>query len=85
VFKFCFGAGECTLKVYTKKPIILATQEAQIRRITVQGQSTQIVHETLSLKYPTQKSAGGVAQVVECLLCKHIVLSSNSSITKKKS
>jgi hypothetical protein len=29
-------------------PVILATQEAEIRRIMVQGQPGQIVHETLS-------------------------------------
>jgi hypothetical protein len=29
-------------------PIILATQEAEIRRIGVQSQSEQIVHKTLS-------------------------------------
>jgi hypothetical protein len=29
-------------------PVILATQEAEIRRITVQGQPWQIVCETLS-------------------------------------
>jgi hypothetical protein len=43
-------------------PVILATQEAEIRRIVVQGQPRQIVCETLSRKYPTQKRAGGVAQ-----------------------
>jgi hypothetical protein len=31
-------------------PVILATKEAEIRRITVQSQHGQIVHETLSLK-----------------------------------
>jgi hypothetical protein len=31
-------------------PIILATQEADIRRITVQSQPRQIVHETPSQK-----------------------------------
>jgi hypothetical protein len=36
--------------------VILATQEAVIRRITVQSQPKQIVHETLSQKYLTQKS-----------------------------
>jgi hypothetical protein len=30
------------------KPIILATQEADIRRTTVQSQPRQIVHETLA-------------------------------------
>jgi hypothetical protein len=31
-------------------PVILATQEAEIRRIGVQSQPRQIVHETLSQK-----------------------------------
>jgi hypothetical protein len=45
--------------------VILPTQEAEIRRITVQSQFWQIVLETLSQKYPTQNSAGKVARVVE--------------------
>jgi hypothetical protein len=36
-------------------PVIPATQEAEIRRITVQSQPEQIVLKTLSQKYPTQK------------------------------
>jgi hypothetical protein len=43
-------------------PVILATQEAEIRRITVPSQPAQIVCETLSQKNPSQKRAGGVAQ-----------------------
>jgi hypothetical protein len=43
-------------------PVILAIQEAEIRGIMVQSQPGQIVHETLSQKYPSQKRAGGVAQ-----------------------
>jgi hypothetical protein len=35
-------------------PVILATQEAEIRR-TVQSQPGQIVCETLSRKYPSKK------------------------------
>jgi hypothetical protein len=35
-------------------PVILATQEAEIRRIVVQSQP-QTNSETLSQKYPTQK------------------------------
>jgi hypothetical protein len=31
-------------------PVILSTQEAEIRRITVRSQPRQIVHKTLSLK-----------------------------------
>jgi hypothetical protein len=34
-------------------PVVLATQEAEIKRIKVQNQ--QIVCETLSQKHPTQK------------------------------
>jgi hypothetical protein len=45
-------------------PVILATQEAKIRRITVQSQPRQVTPETLSQKYPTHKRAGGVAQRV---------------------
>jgi hypothetical protein len=36
-------------------PIILATQEAEIRRITVQNQPLQIVHQILSQENPSQK------------------------------
>jgi hypothetical protein len=43
-------------------PIILATQEAEIRRIEVQNQPRQIVCETLSQKPFTKNRAGGVAQ-----------------------
>jgi hypothetical protein len=42
-------------------PIILATQEAEIRRITVQRQFGQIVHETLPGINLSQKGAGGVS------------------------
>jgi hypothetical protein len=64
-------------------PVILATQETEIRRIKVQSQPRQIVLETLSRKYPTQKGTGGVAQVIECLSNKCEVLTSNLSPTKK--
>jgi hypothetical protein len=45
-------------------PVILTTQEAEIRRIAVQDcQLGQIVCETLSQKKnPSQKRAGGVSQ-----------------------
>jgi hypothetical protein len=43
-------AGRCWLTT-----IILATQEAEIRRISVQSQPGQIVLKTLSQKYLTQK------------------------------
>jgi hypothetical protein len=35
--------------------VILATQEAEMRRIVVQSQPGQIVHETLSQKNPSPK------------------------------
>jgi hypothetical protein len=43
-------------------PVILATQEAEIRRIRVRSQPGQIVPKTLSWKHPTQNKPGGVAQ-----------------------
>jgi hypothetical protein len=45
-------------------PVILATQEAEIRRITVLSQSRQIVHKTLSQKNSLQQCSGGMAQGV---------------------
>jgi hypothetical protein len=39
-------------------PVILATQEAEIRRIEVQSQPWKIVPETLSQKNPSQKETG---------------------------
>jgi hypothetical protein len=45
-------------------PVILATQEAKIRRITVQSQPGQIVHETLSQKTHHIKRSSGVTQSV---------------------
>jgi hypothetical protein len=43
-------------------PVILATQEGEIRKIAVQSQPGQIVHETLSQKNLHKNRAGGVAQ-----------------------
>jgi hypothetical protein len=45
-------------------PVILATQEAEIRRIAVHSQPGQIICETLSRKNPSPKRACGVAQGV---------------------
>jgi hypothetical protein len=36
-------------------PVILATQETEIRRIEVRGQPKEVIGETLSQKYPTPK------------------------------
>jgi hypothetical protein len=64
-------------------PIILATQEAEIRRIMVQSQPRQIIQETLAQKKTQyKKRAGGMAQVIGCLNSKCEVLSSNSRTTK---
>jgi hypothetical protein len=48
-------------------PVILASWEAEIRRMQVRSQPQQIVCKTLSQKHPTQKRAGRVVPVVECL------------------
>jgi hypothetical protein len=53
-----------------------------MRRVVVQGQPEQIVLETRISKITRAKWTGGVAQVVELLLCKHKALSSNPSPTK---
>jgi hypothetical protein len=45
-------------------PVILASQEAEIRRIAVQSQPRQIVLETPSGKNSTQRRTCGVAQGV---------------------
>jgi hypothetical protein len=43
-------------------PVILATEEALIRRITVRSQPRQIAHKTLSRKTLHKSRAGRVAQ-----------------------
>jgi hypothetical protein len=43
-------------------PVILATQEAEIRRIKIGSKPGQIVLKILYQKYSTQKRVGGVAQ-----------------------
>jgi hypothetical protein len=62
----------------------LSTQKAKIKRIDIRSQPQQIVHKTLSQKYPTQKRAGRVTQVLEHLPSKHEALTSNPSTTQKK-
>jgi hypothetical protein len=57
-------------------PVILDTHEAEIRRIKVQSQTGQIVHETQSQNYPSKKG------LVEWLMVK--ALSSSPSTAKKK-
>jgi hypothetical protein len=46
-------------------PVILATWEAEIRRIMVGGQSRQTVCETPVSKISRAKLTGGVAEEVE--------------------
>jgi hypothetical protein len=57
IYKEMIFAWHCWLTT-----VVLASQEADIRRITVLGQPGQTVHETLSLKKTSEKRAGGVAQ-----------------------
>jgi hypothetical protein len=45
-------------------PIILATEEAEIRRMVLQSQPGQIVLKTLAQKNLSRKRTGGVAQGV---------------------
>jgi hypothetical protein len=55
-FLFLLELGRIVLAGYWwLTPIILATKAAEIRRIMVQNQPGQIVHETLSQKNPLQK------------------------------
>jgi hypothetical protein len=42
-------------------PVKLANQEAEISNITVQSQPGQILHKTLSQKYPTQNKILSIA------------------------
>jgi hypothetical protein len=82
----------CTINISKKKkketlerawhqwlmPVILDTQEAEIRKITVRSQPGQIVCEIQH-----QKRAGGEAQVVEHLPNKHEAQSSKPEPHKK--
>jgi hypothetical protein len=43
--------------IWGRVAIILATQEAEIRRITVRSQLRQVAHKTISRKYPIQNRA----------------------------
>jgi hypothetical protein len=61
--------------------VILVTQEAEIRRITVRSQTRQIVQETYPLSQKTLHKNREI-KLVEWLKVK--TLSSNFSTTKKK-
>jgi hypothetical protein len=64
-------------------PVILASREAEIRRISVRSQPSQTVLERLT-QNTHQKMVIGVGQELEHLPLKQEALSSNSSTTKKK-
>jgi ABC-type transporter Mla maintaining outer membrane lipid asymmetry ATPase subunit MlaF len=63
-------------------PTILATWEAEVGRITVQGQPRQIVHETPISKMDWRH--GSSSRMPALQVCKLEAMSSNSSPTKKK-
>jgi hypothetical protein len=61
--------------------VILATLDAEIWKIKVQGLLSQTVDRNSKYKMTRAKWTGGFAQVVEC---KPKVMSSNPSLNKKK-
>jgi hypothetical protein len=66
-------------------PVTLATWEAQIRRIKVQGQFREIVFKSFPIYNTTRvKWTAGVGQDIKHLLCNSEAMSSNLSPTKKK-
>jgi hypothetical protein len=66
-------------------PVILATKEAEIRKIKVRSQPRGSSWETLSRRIPiTKKDWQGDSSDKEHLLSKCEPLSSNSSATKKE-
>jgi arginine deiminase len=73
-------------------PVILATQETEIRRITIKTswkkkkkkQLEQVVPDTISENKTAQNRADGMAQAIERLPNKHEALSSKHSTTYKK-
>jgi hypothetical protein len=64
--------------------VVIVTWETEIRKIIVRNQPRQISLENPSRKYPVQKWAGGVAQVVGDLPSKCQALNSSPSTAKKK-
>jgi hypothetical protein len=57
--------------------IILANWEVEIGTITIQGQFRHLAYENPIFKITKEKWTRGLIQVVECLLCKHEILSLN--------
>jgi hypothetical protein len=76
-YKPQLGAGVSRL-------LILATWEAEGRRIMVQGQPRQKIQEAPFSKVTGAKWTESVAEVVEHLSCKQEALSSKPSLKKKK-
>jgi hypothetical protein len=64
--------------------VLLPTWETEMKRISALDEPRQIVHETPFSKITTAKWTGGVAQVLEHVLCKSKALSLNPNPTKKK-
>jgi hypothetical protein len=83
-FSYCFNKSSWIARHQWLTPIIIATQEANIRRILVQGQHRKVAHETTSSKLARAKWTADVAQVVEPLLCKPEALNSNPSPSPPK-
>jgi hypothetical protein len=66
-------------------PVILTIQETEIRRIAVQSQPRQVAYETLFQKYPTQKRASRMTQVVEhCLTSASLVYIRRPCLKREK-
>jgi hypothetical protein len=65
-------------------PVILPTQEAEIRSVYRDLMSALAKFNTLPQKYPTQKRISRVAKVVESFPSKREALSSNPSTEKNK-
>jgi hypothetical protein len=65
-------------------PIILASWEAEIRRIIVLSQPGQIAYEISISKIIKAKWTEGVAQAVKCLICKGSPEYQTSVPSKKK-
>jgi hypothetical protein len=64
-------------------PLILTVWEADIGRMQFKAIWANSLHDPIST-VAIAKWAGGVAQVTECLLCKHQTVSSNPRPTHKK-
>jgi hypothetical protein len=65
-------------------PIILATQETDIRRMVVPSQAQANSSQDPISKTPSQKRAGRMAQVLECLPSNHEALSQTPVPPPKK-